>query len=290
MLLNFGGAMKLAVNFSEILVALLKKYPELPVDFIKVPTIVKFPEGWDQFNLGSQYRNLLPHIIQDGILSLGNPDNLQQYNKETIQKILELTKPPHLSTHLRAGAEYFPEFNEFLHGYDVKLEKALIDRFVNVIKLIQEQIKIPLLVENYPYYSWWTNYRLGSEPSFINRICNEADCGFLLDLAHAQVSAWHMKTDILKYLSLLPLERVKEIHLGGVRQAEYGGLWDAHTALASDDYQLLQFILNETKPDIITLEYGGFPDRQLNLKGSYELCPRNNVNELYEMIYQILSF
>ena len=180
--------MKLAVNYSPMLLKLFDLDPGLPVDYIKVPT-QSLPDCFSQFETGVCYRKLLPHIAQSGFLALGQPQVEQRYNAAILHKIIALTNPPHLSTHLEARVEFFPEFQEYQHLRDQRTEQRLLDHFVAAIKAVQADLGLPLLVENFPYYSWWCQYMIGSTPEFISAVCEGADCGFLLDLAHARCSA-----------------------------------------------------------------------------------------------------
>jgi hypothetical protein len=280
--------MKLAVNFSESLLLLLKENSQLPVDYIKLPTI-PFPGCWIQFDQGRNYRKLLPHLAQPGILDLCHPKIEQNFNEPLVTQIISQTAPPYLSTHLEATLEYFPEIKDYLHHKHPIVEKEVKDRLIRNIIMVQEKIRIPLLLENSPYYSWHWYYRMSCEPEFIAGICESGDCGLLLDIAHARISASYFKIDVVDYLRNLPLSRVKEIHMSGVLEAPIG-IWDSHTVLHECDYRLLEFILNQTKPEIVTIEYGGYADREWNpLDGSYIECPRNNPDELREMIFKVFA-
>jgi uncharacterized protein (UPF0276 family) len=92
--------------------------------------------------------------------------------------------------------------------------------------------------------------------------------------------------DLLSYLSALPLDRTKEIHLAGV-QTRAEGMIDTHTKLEEDDYVVLNRVLARTDPEIVTIEYGGMPDQIMNLQGEYEPVLRNDPRELAEMIYRV---
>ncbi|MDF2881379.1 MAG: hypothetical protein K0R54_1936 [Clostridiaceae bacterium] len=59
------------------------------------------------------------------------------------------------------------------------------------------------------------------------------------------------------YIKALTLEKVKEIHTVGTKMTEVG-LRDNHLEMNEEDYEILEFVLSITKPDIVTLEYGGF--------------------------------
>jgi uncharacterized protein (UPF0276 family) len=278
--------MKIAVNYSNALLALLSKEPQLPIGYIKAP-LCPFPDCWEQFeDAGVSYARL-PHLAQAGVLLLGHREPEQRFDARTVHKVIQLTNPPYLSTHLETRREFFPEFKEYLHQDHPVIRRAFTIHFLKVIKDVKAQLQLPLVLENCPYYTWWSHFRLTSEPQFINEICLESDCGFLLDIAHARCSAWHMGMDIIDYINKLPLGCLREIHLGGVQQRAMEGLRDTHTALTETDYRLLEYLLARTDPEIITIEYGGMPDYIINLENKREPIIRNSQTELQQIIARV---
>ncbi|HYH02451.1 MAG TPA: DUF692 family protein [Bacillota bacterium] len=277
--------MKLAVNFSEALIHLLQNDPGLQVDYIKVPTVA-FPGCFSQFEQGERWRPLLPHPAQTGVIALGHPDPGQRFNPEIVAEIIRRTNPPYLSTHLEAKVDYFPEFRSYQHEFHPGLQQMLAERFLQAVKTVKEVTGLQLLVENFPYYTWREQYRLGSEPWFVREICEQGDCGFLLDIAHARCSAGSFGISDQAYINALPLERLREIHLAGVRNQKYG-IRDTHTALEEWDYQLFREVLEQARPEIVSLEYGGMPEQILNADGVWEPIARNNSAELQFMIGRI---
>ena len=257
------------------------------MDFIKVPTI-PFPECFSQIEKGLTLRRLLPHPAQPGVISLGHLSPEKRFNPELVSKIIDLTNPPYLSTHLEAALNFFPLSKKKQHRFDEELKQEMLERFLNSIELVKEATGLPLLLENFPYYSWWRHYKLGSDPSFITEVCETGDCGFLLDIAHARCSAWNFGISVERYLEALPLSRLTEIHLTGVNLREEG-IRDTHTKLSDEDYQLLNFVLEKTNPVILTIEYGGLPDWITNINCEIEQICRNKPQELKEMIYRVLS-
>jgi uncharacterized protein (UPF0276 family) len=277
--------MKLAVNFSEALLYLLRKNPNLPVDYIKVPTY-PFPESFAQFETGEKYRRLLPHPAQPGVLDLGHPLPEQRFNRDLIREVIRRTASPYLSTHLEARTEHFPEYFQYQHRNHPTVSQALKERFLTAIATVKTETGLPLILENFPYYTTLAHFRTGSEPDFISAICQEGDCGFLLDIAHARCSAWHMRREAESYIMALPLSRLREIHLAGVREESYG-MRDTHTALDETDYSLLVKVLSRATPEIVTLEYGGMPERIRGIDGNFEPIYRNDPDELERMIFRI---
>jgi Uncharacterized protein conserved in bacteria len=278
--------MKIAINYSDALFFLLDKNPKLGIDYIKAP-IRPFPGCWEQFEDSRSDRARLPHLAQAGVLLLGHPDPGQRFDAVTVNRVLQCTNPPYLSTHLSAQRDFFPGLAEYQHQNHPAVWQAFMKHFLKAIVEVKTQIKLPLVLENCPYYVWWHHFRLASEPQFITDICRESGCGFLLDIAHARCSAWHMQMDVLDYINGLPLNLLREIHLGGIQKRQFEGMRDTHTALDETDYQLLAYLLQRTDPEIITIEYGGMPDYLLTLEKKYEPIVRNSPVELEQMIVRV---
>lgn len=77
-------------------------------------------------------------------------------------------------------------------------------------------------------------------------VLNETGAEMLLDLAHARVAAAFRQMPVTECLIRLPLEKVRQIHLSGVRVVA-GELCDAHEILIEDDYHLLGWVLGRTR-------------------------------------------
>ena len=135
-------------------------------------------------------------------------------------------------------------------------------RFVRKIKRLKAAIALPVILENMPVDRGLNNL-MESDPKIIRRVLDETGIDMLLDLAHARVAADFRQITVEEYLLQLPLDRVRQIHLSGVRMVD-GQLFDAHETLAEDDYRLLSWALQRTKPNMVTLEY--FRDDQEALR------------------------
>jgi len=140
--------------------------------------------------------------------------------------------------------------------------QRLESRFIRQVRWLAARINLPLILENMPATPLLNN-GFESAPATIRRVLSVLNTDLLLDLAHAQVAAAFQKMSIETYLLGLPLERVREIHVSGVREME-GVLRDAHEPLREADYELLAWVLRRTKPEMVTLEY--FRDNQAALK------------------------
>jgi uncharacterized protein (UPF0276 family) len=131
---------------------------------------------------------------------------------------------------------------------------------VRTLRRLQAVSLVPVLAEN---MARWTRHGPAYvfDPAFISSVVEEAGCGFLLDLAHARVAACYRGEPVQDYLARLPLDRTIEIHVSGPRPLHSDGaaddsrLFDAHEPLQEEDYALLDWVLQRTRPQAVTLEY-----------------------------------
>jgi len=130
-------------------------------------------------------------------------------------------------------------------------------------RILRDALPVPLLLENVPRFPNAAHTHV-CEPDFIAAVVRGADTGFLLDLAHARVSAACLDYDVHEYLRRLPLDRTVEIHVSGPRYGrEYRWtdhladdmLYDVHEPLRQEDYDLVTWALRETPARALTLEY-----------------------------------
>jgi hypothetical protein len=110
-----------------------------------------------------------------------------------------------------------------------------------------------LLLENLDYNSGGA-YEHICEPEFIRDVLEETGAELLLDIGHARVAAARLGIPMDSYLTRLPLDRVRELHISSPRPRD-GVLADAHEPLREDDYALLDDVLRITNPAALTLEY-----------------------------------
>ena len=118
---------------------------------------------------------------------------------------------------------------------------------------LARSIQVPVILENIEPLPF-DGYDFEVQTKRIKKVIEETDCGFLLDIAHARVSAARLGIEIHEYLNDLPLNRVVQVHLSGPR-LRGGRLVDAHEPLQDADYALLDFVLEQTRPQVVTLEY-----------------------------------
>nr|WP_290669881.1 DUF692 family multinuclear iron-containing protein [Ardenticatena sp.] len=118
------------------------------------------------------------------------------------------------------------------------------------------------------------------EPTLIRRVVEATDCGFLLDVSHAWITAQTLGIPPRDYISQLPVERLRELHITGIMWLDTptyerllkntdvhvnwtGEQWVDHMAMTENEWELLAWALDNIRsghwgtPWVITFEYGG---------------------------------
>lgn len=150
-----------------------------------------------------------------------------------------------------------PDTQEYDVGYTVspQMTPEIAQRTADVIGRYEEQLGIPLVVENSPVYFSMPGSSL-SQTDFINCLCDARPTQrLLLDIVHLQITCANFGLEPRATLQALPLERVDEIHISGHSQ-ELDLCWDNHSRAADEStFDLLRLTLSRCTPKAITLEY-----------------------------------
>lgn len=243
---------KIAANYSNNLIKLIEN-KAIQLDYIKLSRADVIDEELDT---ARQYKPTLLHYLPH----LGKPTIFwEQFDWRSVKKNIKLGQCPYLSLHLDAYHSEIgqPSYNDLLtlmlRNYQIIIDQIGQHFIVENKKILLENC------DHAPYEKVTPEYdRINHvfQAQFINDFIKKSGAGLLLDLAHAQCSAHFLKKDIKAYLQEFDLASVLEIHLAGAREID-GYLIDTHYCLQDHDYQLLTWVLPQTKTAMVTLEYGG---------------------------------
>lgn len=101
------------------------------------------------------------------------------------------------------------------------------------------------------------------DPMIFSEIVGKTGCGFLLDTAHARITSICLGLDVKEYISQMPLEHLKELHITGIQADKNGRLRDS-MPMTAEDWDLASWVIKKIKDGhwpklwIVALEYGGF--------------------------------
>lgn len=79
---------------------------------------------------------------------------------------------------------------------------------------IQQSLSVPFLLENITYYAELGQAAM-DEADFISDVLEDADCGWLLDVNNIYVNGLNFGFDPKDWLSRVPLQRVRQMHIAG---------------------------------------------------------------------------
>lgn len=256
--------MLLGCNYSKELIKLISDR-KVKVDYIKLGLYEMYEEG---FEVSRKLSPVLLHGVGGSIEEHAGMESIDSINWQSINNAVKHFNSPHLGFHLFSTTQ---DWNG-----EIVSDDKVVNRMIEVTKVWTNNICVPFLIENLPYYLNSGHFPCVSEPNVIKTVCNEANVGLLLDIAHARVAASNRQEDIFSYLTSLPLDRVKEIHVVGVQETENDGLRDSHLEMQEEDYSLLKWTLERTKPHVVTLEYGG-PGSLFEWRSDIEVLERQLV-------------
>lgn len=169
----------------------------------------------------------------------------EEWTFKKLNQTLIKHKVPHISIPLRASKNDFD-----------KLPKPLeaIELYKRRIRELKSELKVPILLKNMPSSALPEGLKYMADAEWIATLCREANVDFLLDMAHARISAYDRQENILDYLGKLPIENIEEIHMSGIKRS--AGKWiDAHECLEETDLELLKTVMIQKHPKIVVLDY-----------------------------------
>lgn len=238
--------MRFAVNYSTKAGELVRT-GKLDCDLFKCPE-------WDGLlKAATAIKPVYLHLD----ISLGR-DQVQNLDFDKLRKMLDETGTPHVNCHL-AGT---PDMKIGSKTDRVKLLKQWIKE-IEVLK--QVFVGYPIISENLPFEPPIPEFHLSSDPELISKAIVETDTGLLLDISHARISADTLGIDYQSYIERLPLDRIHEVHITGVRR--YHGFLEDHFEMQTEDWPSTAWAAEQIRvgawrePEIVAFEYGGVGER-----------------------------
>lgn len=156
-------------------------------------------------------------------LSLASTDPVNQKYLSRLKQLIEQFQPKQVSDHLAwvsTGNHYVHELMPFPYT-----EEAL-NIIADKINRIEDYLGQILIVENPSSYLDFTITEM-TEWEFLQQLVDKTSCGLLIDVNNVYVSAQNNGFDANEYLSNIPVDHVKEIHLAGYEdRGSY--LYDTH--------------------------------------------------------------
>lgn len=237
--------MYIGCNWSEALEILIER-DTVKVDYIKAGAYGTFNEHF------ARMRSLRPILLHGlGNFECTGMNNIEIVNFDLANQLIKDCSSPHYGLHLTL------KNSDILPGMT---EENIHKKMCENIQIFKNNMTVPLLLENIPdtqedriVYDHYPYF----EPEQINRLLVDNNVSFLLDITHAKITALYHGLDVYDYIAQLPLDRIVEIHVSGSGYDKDGFPKDTHESMKDEDYKLLEWVLDHSNPDIVSLEYVG---------------------------------
>jgi uncharacterized protein (UPF0276 family) len=151
-------------------------------------------------------------VLSHGLtMSIGGVDRLDMTYLRELRAFIAGVGSPWHSDHLCFGSVDGKVLHDLLPiGFTRKVATRIADR----VRAVEDAIGVPFALENISYYMHAGEKEM-PEAEFIATVCNEADCGLMLDVNNAFVNATNFGFDVDAWMRTVPLERVVQIHMAG---------------------------------------------------------------------------
>jgi len=144
-------------------------------------------------------------------LSIGSMRPLDQAHLARLKKLCDRYEPESFSEHLAWSSHDGVFLNDLL---PLPYTDETLTRIIEHVDEVQTGLGRQMLLENPATYIRFSESTI-PEVDFLHLVSERTGCGLLLDINNVFVSAQNHDTEPLAYLDSFPLDRVKEIHLGG---------------------------------------------------------------------------
>ena len=112
-----------------------------------------------------------------------------------------------------------------------------------------------MIIENISYYLPMGEARM-TEAEFVRTVCEEADCGLLLDVNNIYVNSKNFGFDVFEMLAAYPMDRVVQLHVAGHSHWErFDFFLDDHGSTPEPTvHEMMGWVVERTGPVPVLLE------------------------------------
>ncbi|HEY5778615.1 MAG TPA: DUF692 domain-containing protein [Terrimicrobiaceae bacterium] len=162
-------------------------------------------------------------------LSFGTPGELDHERLDRFARVVEIARPEWISEHIAFTRTAEVDLG---HLNPVKPTRAVARTIAAHSRQVAERCGRPIILENIT-----SHLRIEgelSETDFLNSVCEQADCGLLLDVTNLFINSRNHAFDPLAWLKEIPPGRIKQLHIVGYT-IENGRYSDGHAQPIQDE-------------------------------------------------------
>jgi hypothetical protein len=266
--------MAFAINWSPEAAALLDE-GAIEIDIYKCPT-------WaDVVEKAQTQRPAYTH------LPIGIGRNQQhEWNFADIENWLGKTDTRFVNSHIIPSKPHF--------AADITLDD-LSEALTKEVELLVRHFGAErVIIENCPYAVFGIRdgyIPQGMHPQLFQNIIATTGCGLLLDVAHVILTCEALEQEWQAYISGLPVNRLREMHITGIGTWSTGDRGD-HLPLTDSDWLNVEWCFEQIRtnkwatPQIVAFEYGGIGMLK-EWCGSDKTIIAEQVPRLYRLVHNL---
>ena len=206
-----------------------------------------FDGGHDRLRALSARYPLFVHGLG---LSLGTPGPLHAETLEQFTSVVHAAQPAWVSEHIAMTRSAEVDLG---HLNPVPPTADNLRLFADHVQELSDTTGCDVVLENITTHVRMTGEM--SETEFINRLCEQARCGLLLDVANLFINARNHRFDALAWLHELSPGLIRQLHVIGYAFRD-GRYYDTHAAPLQDDLlDLVAEVCAYSSPQAVTLEW-----------------------------------
>jgi len=152
-----------------------------------------------------------PVVLHGVAMSIGSTDPLNIDYLSKLKNLKNRVKAPWVSDHLCWTGVAGKNSHDLL---PMPLTAEALEHTVARVRAVQDILECPLMLENPSTYVAFAADQM-SEWEFLSQLCEQADCGLLLDVNNIYVSSRNHGFNPGDYLAGIPWDRVVQFHTAG---------------------------------------------------------------------------
>jgi uncharacterized protein (UPF0276 family) len=182
------------------------------------------PAANDEFFPQIQQR--FPLLLHDYLGQLSDP--LSEFSLQRARALQDRYQSPWVAEHFQC-LHTQDRSRSLDYVFPPLYTEEFLQRFCENALVLRDTVGAPLVMENIPGFFSVRRAQM-SEAEFLRRFFAQTGCGFLIDVPHIWLAAYHRGINTQQYLADFPLDRVVEIHVAGVEyDRDLQGPWIAPT-------------------------------------------------------------
>ncbi len=205
----------------------LNSHPD--VDWFEIISENYMVDGGKPLDYLSRIRERYPMVMHGVSMSIGSVQPLNRDYLKQLKSLIKRVEPAWFSDHLCwTGVNELNMHDLLPLPYTEEALAHVVDR----ISQVQDYLGRQMLLENVSSYISYSESEM-TEWEFLREVAQRADCFILLDINNIYVSAFNHHFDPHEYLSAMPEERIRQVHLAG-HTHEHDLIIDTHDQPVAD--------------------------------------------------------